>query len=306
LFKQFEDFKISRIDHLQRLKNFEIEKDVLIEKIKSLEDDQMKSKLPLEKPFDSILSIDSFASSSHAMHAYRTMFVKPSMSKHHTHSTCGDKGKNAKGIGYKNFNSIPTCHHCGVSGHICPNYFLIRSQKPCDKQHVPRKDALGIENQVKTLSDQVKLISEKLGSLTPNKKKSIMLNKWKNTTNNQVWIMKEDNLCLISHTALKIHDTCLWYLDSGCTKHMTGDKTLLKDVQMGRLGRITYGNGSQSKVIGEGLIDILGLGASQQALYVEGLKANLLIISQFCDNELVVQFSKKECNIFDSSGNWLM
>jgi hypothetical protein len=33
---------------------------------------------------------------------------------------------------------------------------------------VPRKDELGIENQVKTLSDQVKLISEKLGSLTPN------------------------------------------------------------------------------------------------------------------------------------------
>jgi hypothetical protein len=39
---------------------------------------------------------------------------------------------------------------------------------------------------------------------------------------------------------------------------------------------------------------------------VEGLKANLLSISQFCDNDLVVQFSKKECNIFDSSGKWLM
>jgi hypothetical protein len=40
-------------------------------------------------------------------------------------------------------------------------------------------------------------------------------------------------------------------------------------------------------------------------LYVKGLKANLLSISQFCDNDLVVQFSKKECNIFDSSGKWL-
>jgi len=39
---------------------------------------------------------------------------------------------------------------------------------------------------------------------------------------------------------------------------------------------------------------------------VEGLKANLLTISQFYDNDLVVQFSKKECNIFDSSGKWLM
>jgi hypothetical protein len=87
---------------------------------------------------------------------------------------------------------------------------------------------------------------------------------------------------------------------------MTGDKTLLKEVQMGKGGRITYGDGSQSKVIRKGIIDILGLGTSQEALYVEGLKENLLSISRFCDNDLVVQFSKKECNIFDSSGKWLM
>jgi hypothetical protein len=265
----------------------------------------MKSKMHLEKPFDFTLSIDSIASASHAMLAYRTMFVKRSMSNHHTHSTCGGKGKSAKRSSHKNFNFIPTYHHCGVSVHIRPNCFQIRSQKPWDKQHVPRKDEPGIENQVKTFSDQVKLINERLGSLTPNEKKSAIFNKSKNTTNKQVWIKKEDNLCLVAHTALKILDTCLWYLDSGCSKHMTGDKTLLKEIQMDR-GKITYGDGSQSKVIGKELIDIQGLGASQEALYVEGLKVNLLSISQFCDNNLVVQFSKKECNIFDSSGKWLM
>jgi hypothetical protein len=128
----------------------------------------------------------------------------------------------------------------------------------------------------------------------------------KKKTSKQVWVKKEDNLCLVAHTALKILDTCLWYLDSECSKHMTCDKTLLKEVQMGKGGRITYGDGSQSKVIGKGIIDIPGLGASQEALYVEGLKANLLSITQFCDNDLVVQFSKKECNIFDSNGKWLM
>jgi len=98
----------------------------------------------------------------------------------------------------------------------------------------------------------------------------------------------------------------LWYLDSGWFKHMIGDKTLLKEVQVGKGGRITYGDGSQSKVIGKWIINIPGLGASQEALYVEGLKANLLSISQFYDNDLVVQFSKKDCNIFDSSGKWLI
>jgi hypothetical protein len=115
----------------------------------------------------------------------------------------------------------------------------------------------------------------------------------KKKTSKQVWIKKEeDNLCLVAHTALKILDTCLWYLDSGCSKHVTCDKTLLKEVQMGKGGRITYGDGSQSKVIGMGIIDILGLRAFQEALYAERL------------NDLVVQFSKKECNIFDSSGKW--
>jgi hypothetical protein len=170
-------------------------------------------------------------------------------------------------------HSVPTCHQCGVNGHFCPNCFHIRSQKPRNKTRAPRKDESGFEEQVKKWSDQVK---------------------------------KEDNMCLVAHTALKILDTCLWYLDSGCSKHMTGDKTLLKEVQMGKGGRITYGDGSQSKVIGKGIIDIPGLGISQEALYVEGLKANLLNISQFCDNDLVMQFSKKECNRFDSSGNWLM
>jgi hypothetical protein len=171
--------------------------------------------------------------------------------------------------------------------------------------HVPREDEPRFENQVNNLSDQVKLISKKLGRLTPNEKKSVFTNS-KKKTSKQVWVKIEDNLCLVAYTVLKILDTCLWYLDSGCSKHMTSNKTLLAEVQMGKGGRITYVDGSQSKVIGKGVIDIPGLGESQEALYVEGLKANLLSISQFCDNDLVVQFSKKECNIFDSSGKWLM
>jgi hypothetical protein len=236
------------------------------------------------------LSIDKVASISHAMPVHRTIFVKPSMFHNHTKSTCGDKGAN---------HSIPTLHHCGVTGHICPNCFQICSQKPWNKTHAPRNDELGFEEQVKKLSDQVKLISEKLAYLTPNEQRFVLVNNNKKASK-QVWVKKEDNMCLVAHTALKILDSCLWYLDSGFYKDITGDKTLLKEVQMGKGGRITYGDGSQSKVIGKGIIDIPGLGTSREALYVERLKANLLSMSQFCDNDLLVQFSKKECNIFDS------
>jgi hypothetical protein len=88
--------------------------------------------------------------------------------------------------------------------------------------------------------------------------------------------------------------------------NMSGDKTLFKEFKEGRGGKITYENGSQSKVIEKGTIEFPGFPTSQEALYVERLKANLLSISQFCDNDLVVQFSQKECNIFDCNGKWLL
>jgi hypothetical protein len=141
----------------------------------------MNSKLLLDKSFNSDLSIDKVASISHAMSVHRTMFVKPSMSHNHTQFTCGDKGAS-----HKNCNSISTCHHYGISGHTRPNCFHIRSQKPWDRSHGPREGEPGFENQVKNLSDQVKLISEKLGSLTPNEKRSVLANNNKKTSK-QVW-----------------------------------------------------------------------------------------------------------------------
>jgi hypothetical protein len=211
------------------------------------------------------LNMDNVTSISHDMYLHRTMFTKPVIS----HSVSKDTRAN---------QSIPTCHHCGINGHIRQNCFQIRSQQPWNKSLIPRKEEPGLEEQVSMLSDLVSLISEKLAYLTPNEQKSVLVRKHRKTSK-QIWVKKEDNLCLVSRTALKILDTCLWYLDSGCSKHMTGDKTLLKKIHMGKGGRITYGDGSQSRVIRKEIIDIPGLGTSQEALYVEGLKANLLSIS---------------------------
>jgi len=242
------------------------------------------------------MSNNNTTSSLHAMPAHRTMFVKPGRSTHY--SSCRNENKRYK--------SIPTCHYCGIIGHTRPNCFQIRSQKPWVKKHVLRDNEPSIRNQINNLCDQVKLISEKLENPILFKKNYVMSKKEKDVSNKHVWVKKSDNLCLVAHTALKVLDTCLWYLNSAYSKHMTGDRALLKDIQMARGGRITFGDGSQAKVIGNGQINVPGIEVSKKALYVEGLKANLLSISQLCDDDLVVQFSKKECNIFDSNGKWLM
>ena len=50
-------------------------------------------------------------------------------------------------------------------------------------------------------------------------------------------------------------------------------------------------------------MDIPGLPVFKDVWYVDGLKDNLLSISQICDNRLNVFFTKYECEIFDRGGD---
>ena len=86
-------------------------------------------------------------------------------------------------------------------------------------------------------------------------------------------------LCYTALTALKACDSCLWYLDSGCSRHMTGNKTLFKTLFEGKIGTVMFGDGSKSVIRGIGTVDILGLPVFEDVWYVDGLKANLLSIS---------------------------
>ena len=88
-----------------------------------------------------------------------------------------------------------------------------------------------------------------------------------------------DYLCYTALTALKARDSCLWYLDSGCSRHMTGNKGLFKALFEGKIGILTFGDGSKSVIKGIGTVDIPGLLVFEDVWYVDGLKANLLNIS---------------------------
>jgi len=84
---------------------------------------------------------------------------------------------------------------------------------------------------------------------------------------------------------------------------MTGNKALFKTLFEGKIGTVTFGDGSKSVIRGIGTIDIPGLPVFKDVWYVDGLKANLLSISQICDNGLNVLFTKYECEILDGGGD---
>ena len=50
--------------------------------------------------------------------------------------------------------------------------------------------------------------------------------------------------------AFKVMDTCLWYLDSGCSRHMTGEWSLFKVFESKKGGNVTFGDGSNSQIKG--------------------------------------------------------
>jgi hypothetical protein len=98
----------------------------------------------------------------------------------------------------------------------------------------------------------------------------------------QLFTKKKDDSCSVYHTALNVINSCLWYLDSACSRHMTGNRDFFKYIKERKNGvHVTYGDGSKSKITGKGVVEILGVPTLKEVLYVDGLKANLLSISQF-------------------------
>ena len=85
--------------------------------------------------------------------------------------------------------------------------------------------------------------------------------------------------CLFVHTSLKVSNSCLWYLDSGYSRHMTGDKSLFKSLKEKVGDYVMFGDESHAQVLGKGTIKIPGLPLLKDVLCIKGLKANLLSIT---------------------------
>ena len=83
---------------------------------------------------------------------------------------------------------------------------------------------------------------------------------------------------------------------------MTRDKSLFKSLKEKVGDYVTFGNESHAQLLGKGTVEIPGLPLLKDVLYVKGLKANLLRITQIYDEDFLVQFSKKGCVIIDEEG----
>ncbi|GJW06249.1 retrovirus-related pol polyprotein from transposon TNT 1-94 [Tanacetum coccineum] len=97
----------------------------------------------------------------------------------------------------------------------------------------------------------------------------------------------------------------LFIVDSGCTKHMTGNLKLLCNFVEKFLGTVHFGNDQFALILGYGDL-IQGNVTIKRVYYVEGLNHNLFSVGQFCDADLEVAFRKSTCFVRDLQGNDLL
>ncbi|XP_031090976.1 uncharacterized protein LOC115995973 [Ipomoea triloba] len=96
-----------------------------------------------------------------------------------------------------------------------------------------------------------------------------------------------------------------WYFDSGCSRHMTGNKKYLKDI-IPYTGQVTFGDGIKGDIKGIGILNVAGLPSLNKVLLVRGLKATLISISQLCDQKLNVGFTKDRYIVKDQQNKMIM
>nr|GEY11095.1 copia protein [Tanacetum cinerariifolium] len=103
----------------------------------------------------------------------------------------------------------------------------------------------------------------------------------------------------------KLVEIILFIVDSGCSKHMTGNLKLLTNFVEKFLGTVKFRNDQIAPILGYGDL-VQGTVTIKRVYYVEGLNHNLFSVSQLCDADLEVAFRKSTCYIRNLKGTDLL
>ncbi|BBH09623.1 ADP glucose pyrophosphorylase large subunit 1 [Prunus dulcis] len=116
---------------------------------------------------------------------------------------------------------------------------------------------------------------------------------------------ENDNVVLLAYAAAREGNVCAekWYLDSGCSNHMTGNKSAFVNFKHTNNSEVRIGDGG--KLVAKGCGDILFLSKSGEqkrisdVLYVPDLNYNLLSVGQLLRKGHNIQFREDQCVIRD-------
>ncbi|GJV77552.1 retrovirus-related pol polyprotein from transposon TNT 1-94 [Tanacetum coccineum] len=114
-------------------------------------------------------------------------------------------------------------------------------------------------------------------------------------------------LCVscMQNVLIPCHDKCSSDRSVGCSKHMTGNRSILRNFIEKFMGTVRFGNDNFAAITGYGdyIHDNITI---CHVYYVEGLGHNLFSVGQFCDGDLEVAFRSNTCYVRNIEGDDLL
>ncbi|TYK22560.1 F5J5.1 [Cucumis melo var. makuwa] len=87
---------------------------------------------------------------------------------------------------------------------------------------------------------------------------------------------------------------------------MTGNRYFFSELKECNSGHVTFGDGARGRIIAKGNIAKDYLPCLNDVRYVDGLKANLISVSQLCDQGYSINFSKDSCVVINKDNQILV
>nr|GEU61934.1 hypothetical protein [Tanacetum cinerariifolium] len=123
----------------------------------------------------------------------------------------------------------------------------------------------------------------------------------KTNLQNKKSVVNTKDIASVQNSKLNVNSDLQCYLDSGCSKHMIGDRSQLTNFVNKFLGIVKFGNDHIAKIMGYADYQIGNVTISR-VYFVEGLGHDLFSVGQFCDSDLEVAFCQHTCFIRNLEG----
>ncbi|XP_069152712.1 uncharacterized protein [Solanum lycopersicum] len=94
-----------------------------------------------------------------------------------------------------------------------------------------------------------------------------------------------------------------WYMDSGCSKYITGDVKNFLSLKTLQGGGVSFNDGKKGYILAVGKIGRYLEDSIDNVYHVDRLKYSLLSVSQICDKGNEVKFTSEKCTM-NSSTKW--
>ncbi|KAA8540036.1 hypothetical protein F0562_026728 [Nyssa sinensis] len=119
---------------------------------------------------------------------------------------------------------------------------------------------------------------------------------------NYTEVSEEDEMLLMSYVeSHEVKRNDAWFLDSGCSNHMCGNRGMFINLDESFLHSVRLGNNSRMNVVGKGNVRLLLNGVNHvvhEVYYVPDLKNNLLSIGQLQERGLAILIKGGVCKVY--------